>query len=364
MSTPPIPKASLYYYPGSIWASVALLALEEKGYGPEEVDLKVVDLSKGENFAPSFLRLNPKATVPTLVVPLDKTLSSDIESRYKALTDSIAIAEFLDKSRSARSRTHTVSTAPAPSLSPATPAFLAASNSVIALLHSDALDPNSLFYLAARNPDQLAAATPAVLPFLEGRIAALDGFLAESERPEEDGGLHVTEKVKALWREKRLASVAFWEVFRYGTKSEAELDDAAKQRRKEYFEQAKKVWDGVKAPLVALNKEIIGPYVLGDQLSLADLHLAAWLSRVLQLVGSSVGDQGPLAIAKLESQVAPDGSLGLPKDFAVLPPQNTPTLDSTPSDSRPPVKVNKLAAFWDAIRERPSWAKIYEEGLH
>lgn len=65
-------------------------------------------LAKGENFSPSFLRINPKGTihittplaisdsrissgtVPTLVVPLQNTLAPDMESRYKAITDTEA----------------------------------------------------------------------------------------------------------------------------------------------------------------------------------------------------------------------------------------------------------------------------------
>ncbi|PSS37653.1 hypothetical protein PHLCEN_2v477 [Hermanssonia centrifuga] len=82
-----VPKASLYYYKQSIWASVALLALEEKGYAPDEIDLKEVDLFKGENFSPSYLRINNNATVPTLVVPLETTLDPEVESRYKAIKD-------------------------------------------------------------------------------------------------------------------------------------------------------------------------------------------------------------------------------------------------------------------------------------
>jgi hypothetical protein len=35
----------------------------------------------------SFLRLNPKATVPTLVVPFRDSVADDAETRYKALTD-------------------------------------------------------------------------------------------------------------------------------------------------------------------------------------------------------------------------------------------------------------------------------------
>lgn len=44
--------------------------------------------AKGENYDPTFLRLNPKATVPTLIVPLSNTLSEEVDSRYKAITES------------------------------------------------------------------------------------------------------------------------------------------------------------------------------------------------------------------------------------------------------------------------------------
>jgi hypothetical protein len=88
--------------------------------------------------------------------------------------------------------------------------------------------------------------------------------------------------------------------------------------------------------------------LLGDQLSLADLHLAAWLALLVRIVGGSAADQGALAIAKLEAHVTPgerffrlrvpavwinvcsDGSLVLPKDFTVTPVQDTPTIDATP----------------------------------
>ena len=71
--------------------------------------------AKGENFDPSYLRLNPHGmwgsayrsrnnrtqlsdnagTVPTLVVPLEKTLSPEIESRYKAIQDTRVSAESI-----------------------------------------------------------------------------------------------------------------------------------------------------------------------------------------------------------------------------------------------------------------------------
>jgi hypothetical protein len=41
---------------------------------------------------------------------------------------------------------------------------------------------------------------------------------------------------------------------------------------------------------------------------------------------------------------------------------------AAPQATRPPAekgaKQSKLAAFWEAIKERPSWKKVYEAGLH
>jgi hypothetical protein len=48
----------------------------------------ILSAAKGENYDPTFLRLNPKATVPTLIVPLSNTLSEEVDSRYKAITES------------------------------------------------------------------------------------------------------------------------------------------------------------------------------------------------------------------------------------------------------------------------------------
>ncbi|KAJ6576898.1 hypothetical protein DFH09DRAFT_914255 [Mycena vulgaris] len=56
---------TLYVFEHSVWAAVAELAVAELGYKEGEVS-KVVNLVQGENFAPSFLKLNPNATLPTL----------------------------------------------------------------------------------------------------------------------------------------------------------------------------------------------------------------------------------------------------------------------------------------------------------
>ncbi|KAF5375009.1 hypothetical protein D9758_000305 [Tetrapyrgos nigripes] len=356
-----IPKAVLYYYPLSVWSSATLLALEEKGYGDNDVDLKIVDLcksyrslrlndsqgeiAKGENYGPPFLRLNAKARVPTLVVPLQKTLGEDVESRYKAITETKAIIGFLDKSRSPLSRTNTTSDAPAPSLMPASIAFLATSKTIVEeILHSEQNDPNNLTYVNARDDTSLRVLSESLLPYFKGRQEALAGYLADPES-------RVTDKVKNFWRTKKEAIDALMAVYEKGDKSESELSDDDKAKRKEFFTTAKSVWEEHLAKvLLKLNSEIIGPYALGEQYSIADPHLAAWLTRIVMLAGGSAEDNGSTVISKLESHIG--NGLAIPKIRAVA------------VAGEEAVSKSKLAEYWDAMKERNSWQKVYSNGLH
>ncbi|KAF7436789.1 hypothetical protein PC9H_003622 [Pleurotus ostreatus] len=347
-----VPKAVLYYSTEDPWSAVALLALEEKGYGRDELDLRVVDIGKGEHFKPTFLRLNPKATVPTLIVPLQKTLSEDVESRYKAITDSVAIADFLDKSRSALSRTHTTSALPAPVLTPATIAFASTSRIIINdILHGDDADPTALKYLDATDDASLLALSKEVLPLLTGQHLTLSQLLSDSE----GGDVHVSEKVKGLWRQRKSEVDAYLEIFSHADKPGSGLDLELKQKRDEYFARAKLAWElKLKESMSMLSKEMIGPYVLGDQLSVADLHLMAWLARMIKLAGGSFSDDGNTAIAKLENRVG--NGFKLPQDYHLSELQR--------QEGASAATQSKLAAFWDAVGERASWKKVYGNGLY
>ncbi|KZT02674.1 uncharacterized protein LAESUDRAFT_729918 [Laetiporus sulphureus 93-53] len=351
-----VPKAALYYFPTAIWPSAPLMALEEKGYGPDEVDLKLVDLAKGENFTPQYLRLNPHGTVPTLVVPLHNTLSPEIESRYKALQDTKSIVEFIDKSRSTQSRTHTTSSAPSPSLSPATIAFSAISDKVITLLHSEPADPNALLYLSARDEASLRALAKARVPMLSARRNTLAQLLEDSAADR----IHVSEKTRAFWTMKKTATENFLDVFKDAEKPSSALDDVERQKREAYLKDAKLTWAGLKEVLPQLNQELIGPYVLGDQLSVADLHLAAWLARIVMLSGGTIEEDGNTVVGKLEAHVGP--GFTLPKGISITEARRRAglPLPETETDER----QSRLAAFWDAMKERPSFQKIYADGLH
>ncbi|KAH7925182.1 hypothetical protein BV22DRAFT_1195345 [Leucogyrophana mollusca] len=340
MSSPQtIPKAVLYHSPDSVWSATALLALHEKGYGDDEVGLRIVDLTKGEEYAPSFLRLNPKATVPTLIVPLKGSLVPDIESRYKAITDIKSLVEFLDKSRSATSRTHTTSAAPAPSLSPATIAFATTSAKIIDEIHSSDVSPETLQHLNARDPASLQILAKSLAPTLKARQEALTGYLSDSEG--EDA--QISEKTRTFWKDKKTATETLLAVFT-SAESSGDVD--------EYFAQAKKTWEAIMPRLLLqVNKDIIGPYVLGDQVSVADLHLSAWLTHVVKLSGGSITDNGDIVIKKLERHIG-NGFI-VPEDFLsiVVPAQN--------ETAEKPALRSRLAAFWDAMKERSSWQKVY-----
>ncbi|KAI0322631.1 hypothetical protein OF83DRAFT_1167332 [Amylostereum chailletii] len=352
-----VPKAVIYLDRHSPWSIAARIALDEKGYGDDEVDVKYVDLAKGENFSPTFLRLNPKGTVPTLIVPFENTLASDTESRYKAVTDTESVVALLDRSRSAFSRTRTTSGAPAISLSPATIALSAVAKNITTLLHSGPASPELLFFMNARNSAELEKVTGTVLPFLKGRKEALERYLSQNET----SPVRVSEKTSQFWREKKQSTEGLLAIIEAAGKNEGELDEAGKKAREEYFENTKAAWEvGLSLVLTKLSAELIGPYALGDQFSIVDVHLAAWLLTLVRLCGGNEKESGSVVTGKLEQHVG--GGYALPR-IAV------PTMGGTMSETTTPrqeevggttttTTTTKLSVFWEAMQERPSWGRV------
>ncbi|KIY62908.1 hypothetical protein CYLTODRAFT_383049 [Cylindrobasidium torrendii FP15055 ss-10] len=325
-----VPKAVLYHFPSSIWCSVVLLALEEKGYAPDEIDLRIVDISKGENYDPSFLRLNRKATVPTLVVPLENSLAEDEQSRYKALNSTRAIVDLLDKSRSAHSRTNTTSQAPAPSLSPATVSFSSTTNQLLDLLHSPEADPNNFTFFSATDDASLDKVAQTAAPFLAAQRDTLVKLLADDQ-------LKVSDNVKNFWREKKAARDTLLGFYTDSSTPTSSLSEEAKKTREEYFTMCKSARAAIKEILEKVTAEIIGPYVLGDQISIVDLHFAAWLTRILLSAGVGAKDEGAAAVNELEKFLG--------SEFTAE-------------------QKSKLATVWESFKGRESWKKVYKDGLH
>lgn len=144
-------------------------------------------------------------------------------------------------------------------MAPATIAFSAASNQIIDLLHSQAADPNALFYMNARSESELKALAKQLVPFLVGRRDTLARLLSESD----GGNIPASEKTKSFWQVKKIATDKFLQVFEEAEKSDGELPDDGRLRREEYLKSARAAWAGLKDVLATLNKEIIGPYALG-----------------------------------------------------------------------------------------------------
>lgn len=217
------------------------------------------------------------ATVPTLLVPYNDSITSGLEGRYKSLTNtkvalqvnrvieytshlSQTIVEFLDQSRSVNSRTQTTSTAPAPALTPATIAATMTCKIIVDILHSEMANPNKLHSVNARDDASLVKLSKERLPFFTQRQKALTTYLHQAETQT----IRVSDKVRALWRDKLDATNVLLAVLLDAEKSEAQLDAQSKANRLSFFQAARQAWEiDLKVALTQLCGEIIGPFALG-----------------------------------------------------------------------------------------------------
>ncbi|CAE6354625.1 unnamed protein product [Rhizoctonia solani] len=322
MSSPP--KAVLYTFGLSVWAAAAEWAVQEKGYGEDELEFRTVDVVKGETFSPSFLRINPKGTIPTLVAPLSNTLDAASETKYKALTDTVSVLNFLDKSRSNLSKTHTTSQKPAPALSPATVEASGLSTTLIDLAHSPDVDPNFLM-ITTKDEAELAEKSAGFVgqTFVLGRAKVMEEYLATED---------LIPKIKKILEEKKAEHAPLVRLF---------SGKASKEEKEGYFAKSKHAWEvALPKALATLESNIVGPYTLGDQLSLADLHVGVWLARIIGLVAGEAASQDHKKWPELLSTLSkPINSA----DFKVGP---------------------KVTKFWNEIITRNGFKKVYAAGLH
>ncbi|KEP49012.1 glutathione S-transferase, amino-terminal domain protein [Rhizoctonia solani 123E] len=317
------PKAVLYTFNLSVWAAAAEWAVEEKGYGEDELEFRTVDVVKGETFAPSFLRINPKGTIPTLVAPLSNTLDSASETKYRALTDTVSVLDFLDKSRSNLSKTHTTSQKPAPALSPATVEASGLSTTLIKQVHDPEVDPNFLI-VASKDESELTEKSNGFVgkTYVLGRAKAMEEYLATED---------LIPKIQKILQEKKAQQAPLVALF---------SGKASKGDKEAFFAKSKEAWEvAIPKALAALESSIVGPYTLGDQLSLADLHVGVWLARLVHL--------------------ATDGTATDPKKW----PELLSTLAKPIASAE--FKVGpKVTAFWNEIITRDAFKKVYADGLH
>lgn len=211
-------------------------------------------------------------------------------------------------------------------------------------MHSEKANPQSLLHY---NPQSLVVPPTALKKSLTDRVATLKGFLSDAET----GKLAVSDKVKTLWKSKLDGDEQLLKVF----------DTPTEELKREYLAKAEQVWDvQLKEVLTDLNKEIVGPYALGDQISLADIHLAVWLARIAKLTGGLPTDDGITIVAKIESRL----QCTFIQDISVVQARRRAGLDASGS---PPIdggqRQSRLAALWDSIKGRDSWKKVFANGF-
>lgn len=340
--TSEVPKATLYTFQHSIWAAAPRLTLIEKGYSPSDLHLTEVNLINAENFDPSFLRINSKGTIPTLVVPLLETTSAEVDTKFRALTDTKTIVEFLDKSRSPSSLSTLTSTTvegagerPAPTLAPATIEGKAASDDLIKLVHEAGVDPNFLL-IGARDEGEFEKAKAGLAgTFVSNRNRALLEQQKALENSASTKAFDGTTNPKSTavhenlkkWYANKLASQTI------PTTAYLQNDPTAKA---ELFQLTNQAWSNVAKLLAELEGKVQGPFALGDQISLADLHLIPWLAGVGLVADAIAGSTGGDVVHAIDTVLAKHaGHVG-----------------------------PKLKALWTGFSERPSFQSVYGGKLH
>lgn len=78
------------------------------------------------------------------------------------------------------------------------------------------------------------------------------------------------------------------------------------------------------------------------------------------LSGATPSEDGNAVLAKIEAHVG-DG-LTLMKEFSIAEARRRAGIPA--AGVEPTERQSKLAAFWDSVKERSSWKRVYGEGLH
>ncbi|KAI0724477.1 hypothetical protein C8T65DRAFT_626617 [Cerioporus squamosus] len=273
-------KPVFYTFGMSIWAAAAELAIAELGYPEDAIETKVVNLAEGANFDPEFVKINPHATLPTLVAD------------GKAYTNTKDVISYL--------------VAHAPKKVTKGTAF-------IDKVHEDKLDPNAPMLLA-RNEDELKAhASGFPLTFLQNRQDSLE---KHSVLPE-------AAQFKEFYEGKMAGNGGFLAIYK------GEVPEEAKQQ---FFKQSNAHWQNLvsfileELPAKLPESGFLGGETPGED----DFHLAAWLARIAFFAGAKPEKDGYKALEKETKQPVPA----------------------------------KVAAYWTAWAERPSFKKVYENDLH
>jgi len=251
-------KPILYTFPNSIWAAAAHLALAELEI---EADFQVVNLAEGANYDPEFLKINPNATLPTLI------------HAGKSFTNTTAVINYLVSISSIH-------------VSPET--------SITTAVHDEKVDPNFAF-VASRNDEELAKPSGGFANvFTTTRLATLKVFAGTTEAQ-----VH-----KALY-DKKIADISKLHALFNGQTTE--------DSKRDFFATSTALWDAIKVFVLetlpaalshhhdgdnSSNGNIEGPFISGARPGVDDFHVGAWLARVASVLGAHTSKEGVDALQR------------------------------------------------------------------
>ncbi|KAH9857842.1 hypothetical protein C2E23DRAFT_864881 [Lenzites betulinus] len=275
-------KPVFYTFNLSVWSAAPELALAELGYADDAVETRIINVVEGENFAPSFLQINPHGTLPTLVVD------------GKAYTNTKDVVHYL------------VAHAPKKA---------APGTALIDTVHEDRFDPNLPLLLARTEEELKAKSDPSDFShtFASNRQNSLE---KHSVLPE-------AAPFKAFYDAKKAANGGVLAIYKGAATPEAARDFLA-QSVQHWATLAAFIADGLPAALPASG--FLGGTTPGED----DFHVGAWLTRVVHLTGGTADKDGYKSLQK---------------------------------ETKAPVSP-KVAAYWAAWVTRPSFKKVYADGLH
>ncbi|BEI82183.1 hypothetical protein CcaverHIS002_0300510 [Cutaneotrichosporon cavernicola] len=256
-------KAVLYDFFASAWCQVPKLAIEELGL-QNDVETKVVNLLEGQNFEPSYLKINAHGTIPSLQV--DGKTYDDSTSCTRKLIEMAPNAPKKD--------THTDHEL----------------EKLIRAVHSDHHDPNVLLLLAVNDDDRAEKAKGLPAAFLGGRQKTLDKLATE-------GG----EFADFILAKQKFNGTLL--SFYTGNPDEA-------TRQKIYADangQWKSAGEFIRGEVTHILRKTPGSYLGGASTpGEADYHLITWLARIITDAGGAAGSVSGEAFAALQKRIGPE----------------------------------------------------------
>ncbi|GFZ51190.1 hypothetical protein JCM24511_08948 [Saitozyma sp. JCM 24511] len=252
-----MPHIKLYEHWESTWANVPKLAQFELGYKKEDVEWISIELLKGGNFDPKFLKVNPNGTLPVL----------QVDGR-----------NFVDSITSTR---ELIRLAPLPC--PASGTF---DVGLIEKVHE------------------------------VGNIQGLS--IDEAEHKEKSSGLlgnFFAERQVALENLIQMAPTEYQEFLTQKRAENQQMFDfycgsPDSTTREAHYNQCRSAWNAVGAlirgPITDALKNTKGPFAAGEHPGEADFHVATWLARTISNAGVSPNSPSSVAIPKLKERTGGD----------------------------------------------------------